>query len=577
MLVPMLQVQGPDGVVDVTAGPGKVLNVDHSLRVRCFRTEDLQVDHLAALRGSVARLAVGDLAAGAIVSNTRITSVDLVTGRLTGDVVGNIAGRSARMGLVSADVVEADVFRARGGGGPTYDFGGDVTAAGAVRAADLVLGPGARFGASVSRLFASPTGSDASDGAAPTRPVRSLRRACQLAEGGGKTVVLEPGAYEEPGPVFLPPGTRLDARGATLTCPAADALHLSDGCEVDGLRSDAGASFPRVIAEAAVEGGEVAGVRVLWSAPGYDPAAPPAVRVAPPPAGGTTARATAVIFEGRVVAVTVDDGGGGYVAPPHVSIRGPASRQPAGEAPPRLVGCALSRVLADGDVCLSPGGMRCLEVSAAFLAVHRGALDLVGCACAGAAAEGGGALVLAACSASAAVTAAGVWPRALAGATVVAQTGARLRLAAVTDAEQRPVAPRAGWALQAGEGWFSVLDVAGDEVTLDRAPPPGLARVLLYRPSSLSARELATAAPVTREAPATAVFTAFDPARGAWAAGSLLRVDQTAGTVALRAGPSASPPAAAGSLVFEMTSDRVLTVRARGGDGVVRSAQLPLA
>ena len=70
-----------------------------------------------------------------------------------------------------------------------------------------------------------------------------------------------------------------------------------------------------------VSRGAVTAIQVTDAGSGYDPAAPPMVKVDAPPDGGTRATAAAVVSEaGALTAINVVLKGSGYAAPPTVAI-----------------------------------------------------------------------------------------------------------------------------------------------------------------------------------------------------------------------------------------------------------------
>ena len=70
-----------------------------------------------------------------------------------------------------------------------------------------------------------------------------------------------------------------------------------------------------------VSRGAVTAIQVTDGGTGYDPAAPPMVKVDAPPDGGTQATAAAVVSEaGALTAINVVLKGSGYAAPPTVAI-----------------------------------------------------------------------------------------------------------------------------------------------------------------------------------------------------------------------------------------------------------------
>lgn len=128
---------------------------------------------------------------------------------------------------------------------------------------------------SATRLYVSTTGSDANDGRSAGAPLRSIRRACELAEPG-TTIMVESGSYTEITPIAVPANVAIvgdNLRRVLLSAedPRLDFFHVNNlvymwGLRFVGLKRPAFCiAFPCAIAEPTIQNGQLVAVTLLHS------------------------------------------------------------------------------------------------------------------------------------------------------------------------------------------------------------------------------------------------------------------------------------------------------------------------
>ena len=201
--------------------------------------------------------------------------------------------------------------------------------------------------ASATRLYVSTSGSDANAGTSPDAPLRTIKKACQLALSG-TTIFVETGQYTEQNPIVVGSNVAIvgdNLRRVLLTAanPRLDYFHVNNLVYLWGLRfvnlqrPAFCVAFPCATAESTIMNGQLTGLQILYSPVGYSTS--PTVIIDPPDAG-TTATATAVVTGGVVVGFTITNPGSGYTERPHVSIHAPSSQRPFITGSPYVQNCS---------------------------------------------------------------------------------------------------------------------------------------------------------------------------------------------------------------------------------------------
>lgn len=279
---------------------------------------------------SANNIASGMLAAARLPSNLavqNVTATNLTTGALTATSIsaGTLAGNGAALtNLRSENVVGLD--------GQISSLSSDIDA---------------RLQAfkSSTRLYVSTTGSDANDGRSLAAPLRTIRKACELATSG-TTIMVETGSYTEVTPIVVPANVAIigdNLRRVLLYAvdPRLDYFHANNLVYLWGLRfvnlkrPAFCVAFPCATADCTVQNGQLASVTVLYSPTGYTEA--PTVYIEPPDVG-TRAEATAVVTGGVITAIQITNAGSGYTQRPHISIH--ASQRPFITGSPYIQNCS---------------------------------------------------------------------------------------------------------------------------------------------------------------------------------------------------------------------------------------------